>query len=196
MGLDIGYHLYDKKKVDEENKFVEADIETKWACGRCNVTYSWGEMFKFGVGKEIVPVFQEGLKGKIQEYSEDYEVEFNFVKFEDFRDIVKKAIDETFEEGRENKLALLRNNLKDKEKIKDLRKLQMECTEDQEFAFDKWSEEINELQSGIDDRQDIYDKYEEEDYSYCHAIYVKELLEEMTKYLKEDKYYVVPYFSD
>lgn len=196
MGLDIGYHLYEKKPLDEENKYIESNAETKWVCGRCDVTYSWGEMFKFGADKEIVPVFQKGLKGKIQEYSEGYAAEFNLVDFEDFKDTVKKAIDDAFEEGRETKLTLLRNNLKDKERIKDLRKLQMECTEDQEFAFDKWTEEIDEIQRGIDERQDIYDKYEEDDYSYSHAVYVKELLEEMEKYLKEDKYYVVPYFSD
>lgn len=196
MGLDIGYHLYEKKPLDEENKFIKPNIETGWVCGRCDVTYSWGEMFKFGADKEAIPVFQEGLKGKIQEYPEGYRVEFNFVDFEDFKDIVKKAVDETFEEGQENRLALLRNNLRDKERIKDLRKLQMDCTEDQEFAFDKWSEEIEEIQSGIDERQELYDRYEEEDYSYHHAVRVKELLEEVEKRLKDDKYYVVPYFSD
>lgn len=194
MGLEIGYYLYEKKPLDEEGKYINAPIETKWACGRCNSTYSWGEMFKFESNKETCPVFQEGLKGK-KKCSEDYIVEFNLIDFEDFKSDILRVLDKVYDTGREEMLNLLNLNIKDRNTIKELRQLQKECTEDQEFAFNKWSAEIKELQESISDREDYYDTYKEEDYEYSHADYVKDLLETMEKDLKEDKYYVVPYYS-
>lgn len=194
MGLDIGYHLYEKKPVDTENKYIEAGIETGWVCGRCSATYAWGEMFKFEKEKETCPVFQEGLKDK-KESLEEYSVEFKYVKFKDFKDNIINTLNQIYEKGREEMRNLLKENSRDKERIKELRELQKSCTKHQEFAFNKWSEEINELQDAINNRSEYYDTYKEEDYDYSHADYVKDLLEEMEKHIKEDKYYVVPYFS-
>ena len=194
MGLEIGYHLYEKEPLIKEGKFVEAPIEPSFVCGRCDVNYSWGELFKFESTKETCPVFQKDLKDR-KDSLEEYSIEFNYVDFEDFKDIVTRAIKETKDKGNEEMMNLILANKKDKEKIKELRDLQKECTKDQEFAFNKWTEEIKELQEFIDNRTDYYNNFKEEDYDYSHAFYVENLLEEMETYLKEDKYFVVPYYS-
>ena len=93
MGLEIGYYLYEKKPLDEEGKYINAPIETKWACGRCNSTYSWGEMFKFESNKETCPVFQEGLKDEKCEGKSDFPE--NTVKIEEKikNEIIEKKIE-------------------------------------------------------------------------------------------------------
>lgn len=195
MGLDIGYHLYKKQPVDERSEFTEFEgFEPSWVCGRCEVNYSWGELFKHSDSKETTPVFQEGLADK-RFVEGDYVEDFELVKFEDFKRIVQNEIDHTFEQGREEKKSLLESIRRKEEQKKELRNLQKSCTEDEEFAFEKWGDEIRDLDSDIAELKDCLDSYDDEDYDWTHARAVQNLLNEMEKKLEEDEYYVVPFFS-
>ena len=197
MGLEIGYYLYEKKPLDEENKFVEAKgIDASWVCGRCDVNYSWGELFKFEPHREIAPVFQKGLKDKKKSYDQgDFAVEFNLVDYDEFSQIVKSAIQEARDDAFEDKRRLLKEIKDLKNKKAELRGLQKECTEDNAFAFDRWSAEIADIDEAIVEKQAYLDEYDEEDYDMSHAKYVENLLKEMKERLDEDEYYVVPYYS-
>lgn len=197
MGLEIGYYLYEKKPLDEENRFVEAeDLNSSWVCGRCDVTYSWGELFKFEPNREIVPVFQKGLEGKKKsDAHDDYSVEFNLVEYDDFRRRVDFAIQDAKDKALDAKQNLFKEIKALKNKKSELRELQKECTEDNAFAFDKWSAEISEIDDSIVEKQAYLDEYDDEDYDLSHAKHVENLLKEMKEIINEDKYYVVPYYS-
>lgn len=194
MGLEIGFDLYKKEPLDKEGKFIEADIETPWVCGRTETTYSWGEEFTFNQTETITPVFQKGLKDKVEKL-EEYSEKYSLITLEEFKEPILKAIKEAINQRDEDKLNLVKDISKYEKEIKELRELQKTCTEDQEFAFNKWEEKIEELKEKISYAHESYDEYDDEDYDYTHALWVKDLLEKMEEYLKEDKYYVVPFYS-
>lgn len=197
MGLEIGYYLYEKKPLDEENRFVEAEgIDPSWVCGRCDVTYSWGELFKFEPNREIAPIFQKGLEGKKKSYDHgDYVVEFDLIEYDEFRRLIDSAIQDARDKAFDAKQNLFKEIKALKNKKSELRELQKECTEDNAFAFDKWSAEISEIDDAILCKQTYLEEYDDEDYDLSHAKYVENLLREMKERLDEDKYYVVPYYS-
>ena len=195
MGLDIGFNLYKKKPFDEERKLVEADLDIYTnVCGRTDTTYSWGEHFKFNKESTETPVFQKELDGKEEKLAE-FSVKYKFLPLETFKETVMYAVNETFEICQGEKLDLLKRINSYKEEIKELRDLQKDCTEDQNYAFGRWEKMIQANKQMIEELQEYYDSYNDEDYQYTHAIAVKDLLEDMEKYLKEDKYYVIPYYS-
>lgn len=194
MGLEIGYYLYEKKSLDEEGKYVKPDVDTDWVCGRCEVVNSWGKLFEFEQEKEICPVFQEGLKDK-KESLEEYSIEYKLVDFKEFKEYVSEAILATKKECEKIRQNIIKKIKDAKDTIQELHELQMRCTADQEFAFDKWSDEILDLKKCIKEYNDYIDSYYEEDYDYNHACAVEDLLAEMEKHLKEDKYYIIPYYS-
>lgn len=196
MGLEIGFNLYEKKPLDEEDKYVLASVEPEcsYVCGRTDTTYSWSTYFTFNQKDTITPVFQEALKDKVEKL-DDFSQKYKLISFEDFKEPIMSAIKEVIEDKDTSKLNIRKTIFKYKNEINELRELQQKCTEDNEFAFDKWEEQIQNLKTDISELEDSYDTYEEEDYDYSHAIAVKELLEEMEKYLKEDRYYVIPFYS-
>ena len=195
MGLDIGFSLYKKKPFDGEGKLVEADLDIYTnVCGRTDTTCSWGEYFKFNNESTETPVFQKGLDGK-EEKLEEFSVKYKYLPLETFKETVMHTVNETFETCQNEKLELLKRIDSYKQEIKELRDLQKECTEDQEYAFDRWEQQITANKQMIEELQEHYDSYNDEDYQYTHAVAVKELLEDMEKYLKEDEYYVIPYYS-
>lgn len=197
MGLDIGYSLYEKEPFDKEKKLVEVkkdDWEDRWACGRCEVNNSWGELFKFNGQKTIVPVFQKGLADKVQTL-EDYSEEYKRVDFNDFKQCVLEAIRKTYQDALDAKTNILKRIKRSEKQIEELRELQKTCTEDQEYAFNRWGEEIAELKESIAEDDEYYDTYNEEDYDYTHAKKLEKLIRKMEEELKEDKYYIIPYFS-
>lgn len=195
MGLDIGYYLYKKQPVDERNEYIQREgFEPAWVCGRNEICDAWGELFYYSLNKEITPVFQQGLAGKKRVYGE-FSEEFKLVKFEDFKSIVQNAIDEAFESGRKEKKDLAASISRNKEKQKELRDLQKTCTENEAYAFEQWGREIKELDEEIDELQERLNSYDNTDYFWNKAEEVQNLLNEMEQKLKEDEYYVVPYFS-
>ena len=199
MGLDIGYNLYHKKPMDEENKLLmvnEDDIGLQNNVrGRTDTTYSWGEYFDFSnPGKDIVPVFQKGLDGKSRSEG-SYLAEYRYMDFGKFKDRVMSAVEDAFAEARRDKVEYIKSINDKKKEIEELRGLQKTCSKGQEYAFDRWEERIQELKECINDIQEEYDTFDDDDYGDTHAVYVKHLLENMERDLKKDEYYVIPYFS-
>lgn len=210
MGQEIGFNIYEKKPFDEEGKLVRVrnekgeTIQTSFVCGRTASTGSWGYYFKDSYNNgtneidSVAPVFQKELSDKTGIFYEDgdeWKTKFNLMDFKDFKDAVMDSVEEDLKVGREEQFSFLMQINKNRKKINTLRELQRNCNSDQEFAFEKWGEEINELEDDIAESEEYYKNFEEEDYNTCRAKNVKNLIEEMEKYLKEDKYYIVPYFS-
>lgn len=195
MGLDIGFNLYEKKPFDEKGELVNVEnIDTPYVSGRTDVTYSWGKHFKFNHESTETPVFQKGLDGK-EDKLEEFSIKYRFLPFEDFKQTVTDAINETIEDCGKEKIDLLKQIKFYTQEIKELRDLQKDCSENQKYAFDRWEEDIRDYKKCVEDITDSYKTFDEEDYNYTHALWVKSLLEEMEKYLNEDKYYIIPYFS-
>lgn len=197
MGLDIGFHLYEKEAYDKEKKLVEVkddNWEERWMCGRCDVTNAWGDSFQFYHALTITPVFQKELDGH-EEKLEEFVEEYKLVSFNEFKHNILLAVEDTYRDNQQAKLDILRDIDRMKEKVKDLRELQKTCTADEEFAFDKWGKEIEDKEESIAEQTDYYNHYDEEDYDYSHAKRMEELLDTLEEYLKEDKYYIIPYFS-
>lgn len=193
MGLDIGFTLYEKKPFDEEGKLVRADIDIddNWLCGWGKPNESWGSLFEFGE-QYIVPVFQKELADKefkLEEFSEKYRL----VDFDEFADYVREACADEYREASERRNEVYKEIAEANESIEELRELQKGCTEDNAFAFERWGHEISELKDRI---KFLDERLKENDFGdENQAKSVNALLESMEKYLKEDKYYVIPYFS-
>lgn len=196
MGLDIGYTLYEKEPFNKEGKFVRAkdDSYDRWACGRCEVNNSWGDLFKFDREKTTVPVFQKELDGKIQQL-EEYRDEYKLYTYDEFKDYVLEAVQKVYEDSVKVKKDICHRIKKNKDSIKELRDLQKSCTEDEQYAFEKWGEEIDRLKEDIEEDENYYDTFDDEDYDFTHAKRIEELVRKMGEDLEEDKYYIIPYFS-
>lgn len=199
MGLDIGFSLYDKKKFDTEKILERSDVDDSlnrnWVCGRCDSTNSWGECFTFGKDKTIVPVFQKELDGTIKKVSDDHTIEYKLVPFSEFAEKIQDAVSREIDSAIETRKSISAAIKRKREKITALRELQKSCTKDQQYAFDRWTDEINELESEIIEDQEEEDTYLDDDYGYNHAKQVLDMLNALSGYLQEDKYYVIPYFS-
>lgn len=194
MGLDIGFNLYEKKPFDEKGEFVLPDLTTPWVCGRTNSTNSWGELFKFGRDDSEVPVFQKELDGKSRTF-DSFTEKYVFTDFENFKSTVMSSVDDDLAECHATKQAMHRRINELREKISELRELQKTCTEENGYAFDRWEEHIRGYTENIHNLQEDLTDFEDNDYEYCHAIAVRELLADMERYIKENKYYVIPIFS-
>lgn len=211
MGLDIGFDIYKKEKdkngkiILVEKEFPENRKDDTWCCGRCEVNYSWGYGHSYGeFGNAESPITKPTFDKELDGYKFESEREgtiiyspvvLKYVPFKEFEDNVNDAIAETEKEAFESKRGLY-NQINEKTKtISELRNLQKECDEDNEFAFNKWTEEIRDLKDEIAELTEMLDNYDTEDYDTSHAKRVKNML----KYLKEcqeDGYVCIPYFSD
>lgn len=195
MGLIIGFDLYEKEPLDKRGEWVmvkeddEADL--RYCYGRTNATQSWGVLFD----NDTVPVFQEKLDGR--QFIKDGEVLEQYVlrNFTDFKEVVLDACEDDIANGNKERQALLAQSWDNEKEIKELRQLQMQCTKEQSYAFDRWAEKIQDLKETNRQLQNEYRDFEEEDYNTNRALRVKEMVERMEKLLKEDKYYIVPFYS-
>lgn len=195
MGLVIGFDLYEKEPLDTRGEWVvikeddEADL--RYCYGRTSATQSWGVLFN----NDTVPVFQEKLDGR--QLIKDGKVLEQYVlqNFTDFKKVVLDACEDDIASGNEERQMLLAQSRDNEKEIKELRQLQMQCTKEQSYAFDRWAERIQDLKEANRQLQNEYRDFEEEDYNTNRALRVKEMVERMEKLLKEDKYYIVPFYS-
>lgn len=208
MGLDIGFDIYKKEKDKTgkitliEKEFPENREDDAWCCGRCDVNYSWGYGHSYGeFGNADSPItkptFDKELDGyKFEPEKEMYStVVLKYIPFKEFKDNVTDAIEETEKQAFESKHNLFKQVTEKTKTISELRNLQKECDEDNEFAFNKWTEEIKDLKDEILELNEMIDNYDSEDYDASHAKRVKNML----KYLEEcqkDGYVCIPFFSD
>lgn len=197
MGQEIGFDLYEKAPFDKDRTLIAVkNLGDYYVCGRTDSTNSWGDLFKFEHTSEDTPVFQEGLIGKeYRSVDDDFVRHYVACDFDEFKQHVMTSVTDDFDACDKDKRALLTsiNNLK--KSNGELRELQKTCTEEQSYAFDRWEEEIHENKQSIAELTEAYAEYDDDDYVYLHAKWVKELLEDMERYIKEDKYYVIPFFS-
>lgn len=195
MGLDIGFTLYEKKPWDEEGRLVRADVGgdgyENWRCGWGRPNESWGHMFEFGE-QYVVPVFQKGLTDRKPEQG-DGDPAYKLVDFDEFADYVHEACTDEYHEASEYRQHLRSEREACKEAIDELRELQRGCTSDNEYAFDRWNDEISDNKERI---KSIDGMLAEDDFGEeRQAKSVNALLEAMEEHVKQDKYYVVPYFD-
>lgn len=208
MGLDIGFDIY-KKEKDKSGKIMLAEQEfpenrkaDAWCCGRCEVNYSWGYGHSYGeFGNPDSPITKPTFDKELDGYrfkperEECSPVVLKYVPFEEFKGNVTDAIEETEKQALESKHNLFSQINEKTTTISELRNLQKECDEDNEFAFNKWTEEIRELKDEIAELKDMLNNYDTDDYDASHAKRVKNML----KYLEEcqkDGYVCIPFFSD
>lgn len=194
MGLEIGFNLYKKSPFDERREFVESDIDTQCVCGRTKSTGSWGELFNFTAKDSIIPVFQKELDGYVRA-SEDYTETYMYTDFNNFKSAVMDAVNDDLEDCRQIKQSMYKRVKELQTNITELRELQKSCTEDNSYAFDRWEGQIQDYAEAIRSLQRDLSDFEDDDYQYGHAVAVQKMLEEMEKYVKENEYYVIPFFS-
>lgn len=195
MSLDIGFMLYEKKPFDNEGKFVDAAIDDSntGRSGWGTPNESWGALFRFG-NPFIVPVFQKELAEiKRNDDNNTFYEQYKLVAFDEFAEHVHDACADVYREAEEHKKYLYNQKVECQQVIKELRALQKDCTRDNAYAFDRWGEEIAANKERIREIEAEFcdDDFDEEQ----QAKSVSALLDLMEKYLKEDKYYIVPYYS-
>lgn len=116
--------------------------------------------------------------------------------FEDYKKWVMDAIQEEYD----NHSEMLKNTYKriseNNNKIKHYEELQLKCTKENEFAFDKWQEKIEALQDDNTENWSIIndDDPDNEDYDYSHAKGGERLIKNMEEWQKKG-YITIPYYS-
>lgn len=195
MGLDIGFNLYKKEPLDERGEFVEADVQgiDNWACGWSAPTEAWGSLFYFDEHSSIVPVFQKGITVRGRQVLEEYSEEYKLVDFEDFASPIEDAVANVAEEAKEERIRKAKEIERLKRDNKSLRELQKGCTEDQQYAFDRWDEEIRSNKERLELLEESL--ADDDDYELSYARRVTELLKEMKGFVDRDEYYVIPFYS-
>ena len=207
MGLDLGFTIY-KKERDNEGKLLLRKVEfpkdredDAWSCGRCDVNYSWDFGGEQRNGKIIRPTFDEELNNYTMPQTEEakkcgfWPETLRYVPFEEFKEHVEAAINETIEEGLDTVRSLRSQIAENEEEIKELRQLQKECKPDNEFAFNKWAEEISELKRQNSNLAFDIDSFEEEDYDNSKARSLRTVLQYLEE-CQEEGYVCIPWFSD
>lgn len=195
MGLIIGFDLYEKEPLDKRGEWVmikdDDEADFRYCYGRTQATQSWGVLFD----NDTVPVFQKKLDGR--QFIKDGKVFETYVlhNFTDFKELVLDACEDDLANGNKERQMLLAQSRDNEKEIKELRQLQMQCTKEQSYAFDRWAERIEDLKEDNRQLQNEYRNFEEEDYNTNRAFQVKKMVELMEKLLKEDKYYIVPFYS-
>ena len=200
MGLDIGYTLYEKEPFDLDRVLIRAHLSSyeedeRWSCGRCNINYCWGDLFDYKSDNLVTPVFQDKLD-KYTSTEENYTETYQLMSFNDFKRHILSAVQEVYEAANKEKSDILKTLERRAEEIAELRKCQQQCTSVQGYAFDKWSAEIAELREANTELSEYYDNYDNENYDYCKAKKLESMIRLMEQDLAEDKYYIVPFFSD
>lgn len=206
MGLEIGFNIYKKEKDDKGKPFLKKvefpkeKEDDSWSCGRCEVNYSWGYGFREETGKIIQVTFDKELDNYAMPQTKEEEecgytpVILHYIPFEEYKKYVENSIDETIKEGFEAKHSLFSRICDNHKSIAELRELQRKCNSDNEFAFDKWTEEIKELKNENTNLQNEMDHYDEEDYDVSHANRLKNLLQYLEECQKEG-YTCLPWYS-
>ncbi len=193
MGTEIGFNLYDKQTYDTTGEFKRINIELPYLCGRNELTSTWGNYFRDD-NKVTVPVFQKELDGKTN--AEDYyEESYTYTNFEDFANEITKTAEQLTHESTE-----YRNELRERvhtldNRIKELRRCQMECASNNSFAFERWADEIQQMYSEIDDIKDTLRTFDRDDDNLVAVRNMQEIITTMRRYLSDNRYYVIPYFS-
>lgn len=207
MGLELGFTIY-KKERDNEGKLSLKKVDfpkdreyDSWSCGRCDVNYSWEFGSEQKNGKITRPTFNKELDNYTMPQTEEakkngyWPETLRYIPFDEFKEHVEAAIDETFEVGQDVIRSLRSQIEENKETIKELRQLQMKCKPENEFAFDKWTEEIKELKQRSIDLEASIDSYYEEDYEMSKAKSLKTILQYLEE-CQEKGYVCLPWFSD
>lgn len=181
MSLEIGYDFYENGKIIDNG-------HDNWACGRNEINYAWGHFFS----AEHFPVFQPELEGL-----KYYELTGKYVKFEDFKKVIIDAC-ETAERQHWDDIRHYQQRQKEiLAEIKELRELQKTCTEKQSFAFDKWTEEINDLRGTYHEYQEFIDGDGEDadfDTDYARATDMRKRIRTMEEDMKNGKV-LIPFYS-
>lgn len=212
MGLQIGFDLF-KKEINQENKEIKLipvnfydgylGLGDTWICGRCTVTKAWDYGFKLSLSNEKeadldeIPTFDKELDGWISPKNDyDYQYKLRYIPFEEYKNAIMKVVQKVYDDHSKyiQELSKIIKNINDK--IKHYEDLQLKCTEDNKFAFDKWQEKIDELEEENQRNYSIMfdDDPEDEDYDYNHAKAVEKLIKNMENYQKEG-YVVIPFYS-
>ena len=198
MGLEIGFNIYKKEKKDgkiilTEQKLTDKEFGKSYSCGRCNVNYSWGEYFECSKDVTVTPTFDEELDG--YKLSEDgYSAVLKYVPYKDFKDAIVKAINEERDSAYETKRQYYKRINEYKTEIQELRELQKSCTESQEYAFNRWEDQIGEKKDMVNELEEALRTFDEDDYDMSHANYAEDLLKFMEEKMDEG-FVTIPYYS-
>lgn len=206
MGLEIGFNIY-KKEKDDKGKltlkkvdFPEGREDDSWSCGRCDVNNSWAYGYSEKPEKITRVTFDQDLDNyefplSKKEEEEGYShISLGYMPYKEFKKNVMDAINEAFKEGEGTKKYLSSMIFENIKTIKELRDLQMKCTSSNEFAFYKWSEEIEKLKEENRDFQSDIDNYDNENYDMIHAIKLKKILQYLER-CQEEGYTCIPWYS-
>lgn len=198
MGLEIGFNIYKKEKKDGKIALTKQDLTDKefgesYSCGRCEVNYSWGDYFECGKETTVTPTFDEELDGYDLSGTDDHAV-LKYVPYQEFKGKVAAAIKEARNSAYETKREYLQRINEYKADIKELRELQKSCSESQEYAFNRWEDQIGEKKDMIHELEEALRTFDEDDYDMSHARYAEDLLKFMEEKMEEG-FVAIPYYS-
>ena len=203
MGLEAGFDIYKKKKggdgkvVLEKQEFPKgSDDRVTYSCGRYPVNYAWGTGASESSEGSVQATFDKELDGYVLVNNEaaGYKSVLKYIPLEDFEARVTEEIENARKETNEAKTALWKSIQSDDDYIRELRALQKSCKPENEFAFDKWGDDIRERKQEKAEKQERLENWNDEDPDTCAWMRASDMLKYM-KELMKDGYTAIPYCS-
>lgn len=206
MSLDVGFHVFEKKNGKLVSLEQSASDESIWSGSKHDLFWRWNwkghsdfdALYSFSEDAPKIyttPLFsKEPLEKEIKIKEDELTHILKPDSFEDFKKFMLKQCEE-FEKGiRERKRDLVKSMSNYKSDIEELRELQMDCNEENEFAFDKWTQEIRDYKETISNLKDEFDTFDDNDDDSWAVNKVKSMLKSAEEYLNKG-YLLTIYYS-
>lgn len=185
MTIEAGVHVY-KRRADNTFECVKdialAHVEAPDDDYYDDNIYDiWGNTIGDSETHEVV--FNTDLNNE----KIDGETPIPFKSIEDFKKSLQENIDSANHRSNDR---VWREADRCRKKIADYRRLQKSCNSDEEFAFDKWQEIVEDLQNRIFDLEEFFEKGGD-----SHTNKLNPMVKAAEKYLKEG-YVVTAYLHE
>lgn len=153
MSTEIGYNVYDTKTGK-----VVSNEHDDWMYGRNDITDCWSQYFNFSWDENegYSPIFTKEYDNAVIGG-----VKRKYVSIDDFVSAVSNDLDYQAQENAKLRQSIYKSNYEYKNRIKELRELQKDCTERQAYAFDRWNDEIDDIRQTIRENEDYLDNNED-----------------------------------
>lgn len=153
MSYYIGYSIFDTTT----NKIIPDSGD--YRCGRNDLNLAWGNLFVYAGEdadgyNQIAPTFNKEMDGRIID-----SVKYKYMKLSDFCASVEEEVADARRALADFSRRCDEYEIRARTRIAELRELQLKCTSEQSYAFDKWEQAINDLYSDLYENRESSDEY-------------------------------------
>lgn len=151
MSYYVGYSIFDTTT----NKFIPDSGD--YRCGRNDFNIAWGRLFRYVDGDgydQIAPTFNKEMGGRIINSTK-----YEYMKVSDFCASVEEEVSDARYALSDFVKRQAEYETRTRGRIAELREMQLKCSSDQSYAFDRWEQSINDLYDEMRENRESSDEY-------------------------------------